>query len=54
MDGQILVNGNHRYIAGKLLGKPCGVAAGLASASQAATAKLIHGIKIDPTDWGNH
>lgn len=51
MDGQILV-GNHRYIAGKLLGQTPEVTAGTASASQAATAKPISGIKIDPTDRG--
>ncbi|OEZ54716.1 RHS repeat domain-containing protein [Duganella sp. HH105] len=54
MDGQILVDGNHRYIAGKLLGQTPEITAGTASASKAVTAKPISGIKIDTTDWGNH
>ena len=54
MDGQIIVDGNHRYVAGKLLGQTPEVAAGTAPASRAAAAKPISEIKIDPTDWGNH
>jgi RHS repeat-associated protein len=53
MDGKVIVDGNHRYIAGKVLGQAPEVAPGTVAPSSAANAKPISEIQIDPVDWGN-
>ena len=53
VDGKIIVEGNHRYVAGRLAGKEPAQTAGTASPSQVRQAKPIENIKVDPTDWGN-
>jgi hypothetical protein len=51
VDGNIIVDGNHRYIAGQLVGKPVAVTEGTAAMSQVARAKPIAEIKISSTDF---
>ncbi|WP_123573822.1 hemagglutinin repeat-containing protein [Pseudomonas chlororaphis] len=53
MDGNIIVDGNHRYIAAKILGRSPEVAPGTLSPSKAGQTKPVSDVKIDPVDWGN-
>jgi hypothetical protein len=53
MDGNIIVDGNHRYIAAKILGRSPEVAPGALSPSKAGQTKPVSDVKIDPVDWGN-
>ncbi|WP_426075172.1 RHS repeat domain-containing protein [Janthinobacterium sp. DSP2-3-3] len=53
VDGKIIVEGNHRYVAGRVAGKEPAQTAGTASPSQVSQAKPVENIKVDPTDWGN-
>jgi RHS repeat-associated protein len=47
----IIVDGNHRYIAGKITGKMPQIDSGTLSASQAARAQPISSVKISPKDF---
>lgn len=50
----IIVEGNHRYVAGRILGvEPAQVPTKMAP-SQAGRAIPINQIKVDLTDWGGH
>jgi filamentous hemagglutinin len=51
MDEQVIVEGNHRYIAAKVVGKTVEVQPWRAPAGKVT--KPISDIKIDPVDWGN-
>jgi filamentous hemagglutinin len=51
MDADTIVDGVHRYIAGRLVGKPPAINPGTAASSRAA--QPISEIKVDPADWGN-
>jgi RHS repeat-associated protein len=53
VDGKVIVDGNHRYVAGRLVGKEPAQTAGSLSASQVGRARPVQELKIDPTDWGN-
>ncbi|MEE3935354.1 hypothetical protein [Pseudomonas viridiflava] len=53
MDGDIIVDGNHRYIAAKILGRSPEVAPGTLSPSKAGQTKPVSDVKIDPVDWVN-
>ncbi|WP_232915293.1 hypothetical protein [Pseudomonas viridiflava] len=53
MDGDIIVDGSHRYIAAKILGRSPEVAPGTLSTSKAGQTKPVSDVKIDPLDWGN-
>lgn len=53
MDGNVIVDGNHRYIAAKILGRSPEVAPGTLSPSKAGQAKPVSDVKIDLVDWGN-
>lgn len=53
MDGSVIVEGNHRYVAGRLYGKEPPVAPGTISPSQAPKVKPIQETVVDPNDWGN-
>ncbi|MEE4860972.1 filamentous hemagglutinin N-terminal domain-containing protein [Pseudomonas alliivorans] len=53
MDGNIIVDGNHRYIAAKILGRSPEVAPGTLSPSKVGQTKPVSDVKIDPVDWGN-
>lgn len=53
MDGNVIVDGNHRYIAAKILGRSPEVAPGTLSPSKAGETKPVSDVKIDLVDWGN-
>jgi len=53
VDGRVIVDGNHRYVAGRLVGKEPARMAGTLSPSQAGKTQPIQNLKIDPSDWGN-
>lgn len=53
VDGKVIVDGNHRYVAGRILGKEPAQTAGTLSPGQAAKAQPVQNLKIDPIDWGN-
>jgi len=53
-EGNIIVEGNHRYVAGRVAGvEPATVPATL-SPSQKPFVQPIQSIKIDPLEWPNH
>ena len=54
VDGNVIVDGNHRYAAGVLTGKPPATTPGTASPSQVRNARPFGQMKVDPKDWGNH
>jgi hypothetical protein len=54
MDSNVIVDGNHRYIAGAVQGTMPEVVAGTMAPSKTSQIQLIHSIKIDTVDWGNH
>jgi RHS repeat-associated protein len=49
----IIVDGNHRYVAGRLFGTDPATAPGTISRSQIPLAKPVQDLKFDPLDWGN-
>ncbi|WP_236250282.1 DUF637 domain-containing protein [Pseudomonas cichorii] len=53
MDGDVIVDGNHRYIAAKILGRNPEVAPGTLSPNKAGQGKPISDINVDLADWGN-
>ena len=53
VDNDIIVEGNHRYAAGRVFGQEPVQSPGTAAPSQAAGAYPISEIKVDPFDWGN-
>ena len=53
VDGKVIVDGNHRYVAGRLVGKEPDQAAGTLSPSQAGKIQPVQNLKIDSNDWGN-
>jgi hypothetical protein len=52
--GNIIVDGNHRYVAGRIYGQEPSTVPGTISNSQLDKVKPIKNIAIDLTDWGNH
>ncbi|WP_272577528.1 RHS repeat-associated core domain-containing protein, partial [Providencia sp. PROV264] len=54
VDGNVIVEGNHRYVAGKIVGKIPETVPGTLSPSQAARIKPMSEIKVDTFDWGNY
>jgi uncharacterized protein RhaS with RHS repeats len=53
VDGKVIVDGNHRYVAGRVAGKEPAQTPGTLSPSQASKTQPVQQIKIDPADWGN-
>ncbi|MDH0093470.1 hemagglutinin repeat-containing protein [Achromobacter mucicolens] len=53
MDGGVIIDGNHRYIASRLLGRDIEVTPGVLPSSMKGNVKSVSGIKVDYTDWGN-
>lgn len=51
VDGKVIVDGNHRYVAGEIAGKPVAIKEGTAAPSQAARAKPIEEIKVSEKDF---
>jgi len=54
VDGKVIVEGTHRYVAGRIAGQLPEVAPGTLSPGQVSQVKPIQELKFDPTDWGNH
>lgn len=53
MDGNVIVDGNHRYIAAKIMALEPSVVPGVLSSSKLGQTKPVVDVKIDPVDWGN-
>ncbi|MDK1377244.1 MULTISPECIES: SpvB/TcaC N-terminal domain-containing protein [unclassified Sinorhizobium] len=53
VSGNAIVDGNHRYVAGRLVGREPARTAGTLSPSQHARLQPVEKLKIDPVDWGN-
>ncbi|WP_017347507.1 RHS repeat-associated core domain-containing protein [Pantoea sp. A4] len=54
VDGNIVVEGNHRYVAGKVAGKMPETVPGNLSPSQAQHIKPMSETTVDEFDWGNY
>ena len=54
VDAGIVVDGNHRYISGRVFGIDVAQVPGTMAPSQRANAMPIREIEIDLTDWGNY
>jgi hypothetical protein len=54
VDGNVIVNGNHRYIAGRLFGTEPPMEPYTLPQSQVPNIQPIQNITIDPEDWGGH
>lgn len=53
MDGNVIIDGNHRYIAAKILGRNPEVAPGILSSSKVSQTRPVSDVKVDLIDWGN-
>ncbi|RMQ27761.1 Filamentous hemagglutinin, intein-containing [Pseudomonas syringae pv. actinidiae] len=53
MDGNVIVDGNHRYIAAKILGRNPDVTPGTLSPNKVGQTKPVSELKVDQVDWGN-
>ncbi len=53
VDGDVIVEGAHRYVAARILGQDPNIVPGSLPPSQAPLAYPIRDIKPDPADWGN-
>ena len=53
VDNGVIVDGNHRYAAVRLVGKEPPQIPGNLPPGQRANARPFENIEIDPTDWGN-
>ncbi|MFL7962270.1 hypothetical protein ACEI36_08465 [Pseudomonas kielensis] len=53
MDGNVIVDGNHRYIAAKILGMEPKVDPGILTSYKATKQKPIVEIEVTSVDWGN-
>ncbi|WP_238387938.1 RHS repeat-associated core domain-containing protein, partial [Pararcticibacter amylolyticus] len=51
--GDVIVEGNHRFVAGRIVGQEPAQVPGTLSPSQASSVKPIQATKVDPVDWGN-
>ncbi|PNV99125.1 hemagglutinin repeat-containing protein [Pseudomonas protegens] len=52
MDEDVIVEGNHRYIAAKILGREPSVKPGALSPNKVELKRPVGELKIDPVDWG--
>ena len=53
MDGDVIVDGNHRYIAAKILGKELKVDPGVLTDYKASKKRPTVNLEISPLDWDN-
>jgi filamentous hemagglutinin len=53
MDGNVIVDGDHRYIAAKILGRNPDVTPGALSPNKVGQTKPVSELKVDQVDWGN-
>ncbi|MBI0520873.1 RHS repeat-associated core domain-containing protein, partial [Pectobacterium parmentieri] len=54
VDGNIIVEGNHRYIAGKVVGKMPEMSPGTLPPSKLPDIKPMSSTIVDDFDWGNY
>jgi hypothetical protein len=54
VDGNVVVEGNHRYVAGKVAGKMPETSPGTLSPSQVPNIKPMSSTTVDDFDWGNY
>ncbi|WHP32004.1 RHS repeat-associated core domain-containing protein [Trabulsiella odontotermitis] len=54
VDGNVVVEGNHRYVSGKVAGKMPDTAPGSLSPSQVPNIKPMSETDVDEFDWGNY
>ncbi|QIY92074.1 DUF6443 domain-containing protein [Chryseobacterium gallinarum] len=50
----VIVDGNHRYVAGKLTGNEPAQVPGTLSPSQQSKVQPVQNTKVDPNDWGGY
>jgi RHS repeat-associated protein len=53
VDGDVIVDGNHRYIAGRVFGSDPPIQPGTLFPSRRGQIRSFEDIFIDPSDWGN-
>ncbi|WP_256584600.1 filamentous hemagglutinin N-terminal domain-containing protein [Pseudomonas sp. GZJR-8] len=53
MDGNVIVDGNHRYIAAKILGKEPEIDPGVLTSYKASKKRPTVNLEISPLDWDN-
>lgn len=53
VDDGVVVDGNHRYIAGRLFGKEPPITPGARPTHRTGPGLSWDDMKLDPTDWGN-
>lgn len=51
MDGNVIVDGNHRYIAAKILGKDVEVDPGVLTNYKASKERPTVSLDVSPLDW---
>lgn len=51
MDGNVIVDGNHRYIAAKILGKEPEIDPGVLTSYKASKKRPTVNLEISPLDW---
>jgi RHS repeat-associated protein len=54
VDGGVIVDGNHRYVAGRVFGVEPPVTPGTLAPSQVPRIKPIQETTVSPADWGNY
>ena len=54
VEGNVIIDGNHRYIAGRIFGTEPPIAEGSMSLSQGTQVRPIQNTIVDPVDWGNY
>jgi RHS repeat-associated protein len=54
VDDGVIVDGNHRYVAGRVFGVEPPIIPGTLSPSQAGQVRPIQQLNLDPADFGNH
>jgi filamentous hemagglutinin len=53
MDGDVIVDGNHQYIAAKILGKVPEIVPGILTSDKASKKRPTVELEISPLDWDN-
>jgi hypothetical protein len=53
VDGDVIVEGNHRYVAGKVAKVEVSVDPGVVPSSQVGRIRSVKDYLVDPEDWGD-
>jgi len=51
VDGNVIVDGHHRFVAGQIVRQPPSVQPGILSPGQAGQVQPVQSLKVDPKDW---